>query len=361
LISHRESAFFSTFTLMKITAKQLSDLLNGTIEGDPDITVFGPSKIEEGKEGTISFLSNLQYEAYAYTTKASILLVSNDFELKSPISATLIRVEDVYACVAKLLAQFGEIEQTMKGVDDQAFIDPEATLGKGVVVGKFTLVNKNAKVGEGTVLYPQVFVDENVKIGKGCILYPGVKIYRDCEIGDHCILHANVVVGSDGFGFAPQDDGTYKKIPQIGNVIIEDQVEIGANTVIDRATMGSTLIKSGVKLDNLIQIAHNVEVGENTAIAAQAGIAGSTKIGKNCLIGGQAGFVGHITIADGTKVQAQSGINKAIKKEGTALYGSPAMPYTDYLRSYAVFRRLPDLSRQIEELKKEIAKLKEKE
>jgi UDP-3-O-[3-hydroxymyristoyl] glucosamine N-acyltransferase len=344
---------------MEITAKQLSDILNGTVEGDPNTIVSGPSKIEEGKKGTISFLANLKYESFAYTTESSILLVSNDFKPKEQVSATLIRVEDVYACVAMLLEQFGSVDQTMKGVDDQAFIDAEAKLGKAVIVGKFTIVNKNAEVGEETVLYPQVFIDENVKIGKGCILYPGVKIYRDCEIGDHCILHANVVVGSDGFGFAPQEDGAYKKIPQIGNVIIESQVEIGANTVIDRATMGSTIIKSGVKLDNLIQIAHNVEVGKNTAIAAQAGIAGSTKIGKNCLIGGQAGIVGHVTIADGTKVQAQSGINKPVKEEGTAVYGSPAMPYTDYLRSYAVFRKLPDLSRQLTELKKEIDKLKE--
>lgn len=346
---------------MKITAQQLSDLLKGTIEGDPQVEVYGPSKIEEGKPGTISFLSNPKYESYAYTTESSILLVAKDFKPNQAIKATLIRVEDVYASVAVLLDQFGQISHGQKGIDENAFVDPSAKIGEDTIVGKFTIIYKNASLGTGSVLYPQVFIDENVKIGKNCILYPGVKVYRDCEIGDNCILHANVVIGSDGFGFAPQEDGTFKKVPQIGNVIIEDRVEIGANTVIDRATMGSTVIKSGAKLDNLIQIAHNVQVGENTAIAAQAGIAGSTKIGKNCLIGGQAGFVGHITIADGTKVQAQSGINKPIKEEGTAIYGSPAMPYTDYLRSYAVFRRLPDLSRQISDLKKEIKALKEEE
>ncbi len=344
---------------MKITAKELSQLLNGTVEGNPDVEVFGPSKIEEGKPGTISFLSNRKYESYAYTTASSILLVAKNFKPSQPINATLIRVEDVYASVAVLLEQFGQVVPAQKGVDEQAFVNSSATLAEDVSIGKFTIVSNNATIDTGSILYPQVFIDENVKIGKNCILYPGVKVYRDCEIGDDCILHANVVIGSDGFGFAPQEDGTFKKVPQIGNVIIENQVEIGANTVIDRATMGSTVIKAGAKLDNLIQIAHNVEVGENTAIAAQAGIAGSTKIGKNCLIGGQAGFVGHITIADGTKVQAQSGINKAIKEEGTAIYGSPAMPYTDYLRSYAVFRRLPDLSRQISDLKKEIEKLKD--
>ena len=355
------SPFFPTFAPMKISAKQLSEILHGTIEGDPDVIVFAPSKIEEGKEGTFSFLSNKKYEPYVYTTKSSILLVSKDFEPAEPIGATLIRVENVYASMAILLERFGAINQVLKGIDEQASVDSTAELETEVGIGKFTIVSKNVKIGARSILYPQVFIGENVRIGKGCVLYPGVKVYRDCQIGDHCILHANVVVGSDGFGFSPQEDGTYKKIPQIGNVIIEDQVEIGANTVIDRATMGSTVIKTGVKLDNLIQIAHNVEIGENTAIAAQAGIAGSTKIGKNCLIGGQAGFVGHITIADKTKVQAQSGINKPIKEEGTALYGSPALPYTDYLRSYAVFRTLPDLSRQIVALKKEIEKLKNEE
>ncbi len=343
---------------MKVTAKELCKLLNGSIVGNPDIEVFGPSKIEHGKEGTISFLSNPKYESYAYTTKSSILLVSRDFEPSQTIPATLIRVDDVYNSVAKLLDHFGAVDSSIIGVDKQAFVDPEANLGNGVAIGKFTVISENVEIGENSILYPQAFIDKNVKIGRNCILYPGVKIYRDCIVGDDCILHANVVIGSDGFGFAPQEDKSYKKIPQIGNVIIENQVEIGANTVIDRATMGSTVIKEGVKLDNLIQVAHNVEIGAHTAIAAQAGIAGSTKIGTNCLIGGQAGFVGHIEIANGTKVQAQSGINKSIKEEDTAIYGSPALAYSDYLRSYAVFRKLPDLSRQIADLKKELEKLK---
>lgn len=346
---------------MKITAKLLSELLNGSIEGDPEVSVYGPSKIEEGKEGTISFLSNPKYETYAYSTESSILLVSKEFKAQQSIRATLIRVDDVYASVAKLLEYFNKKTRTWKGIDQQAFVDSEAEIGADVSIGKFSVVSKHAKVGKGSIIYPQVFIDENVVIGENCVLYPGTKIYRDTQVGDACILHANVVVGSDGFGFAPQKDGSFKKVPQIGKVIIEDEVEIGANTVIDRATMGATVIKKGAKLDNLIQIAHNVEVGENTVIAAQAGVAGSTKIGKNCMIGGQAGFVGHIEIANGTKVQAQSGINKPIKEENTAIYGSPALPYNDYLRSYAVFRRLPELSRQIAALKKEIAMLKNKE
>lgn len=343
---------------MKVTARTLSELLNGTIEGNPEVEVSGPSKIEEGKEGTISFLSNPKYEVYAYSTKSSILLVSKDFKPSQKIEATLIRVEDVYASVALLLDQFGQKTPGFEGVDEQSFVDASAVIGANVAVGKFSIIGKNATIGADTIIYPQVFIDEGVKIGKGSILYPGVKIYRDCELGDACILHANVVIGSDGFGFAPQADGSFKKVPQIGKVIIEDNVEIGANTVIDRATMGATVIKTGAKLDNLIQIAHNVEIGEHTAIAAQAGVAGSTKIGKNCLIGGQAGFVGHIEIADGTKVQAQSGINKPVKQENTAIYGSPAMPYNNYLRSYAVFRRLPDLSRELADLKKELQALK---
>jgi UDP-3-O-[3-hydroxymyristoyl] glucosamine N-acyltransferase len=343
---------------MQISAKALAEILQGTIEGDPDVVVEGPSKIEEGKVGTISFLANPKYEQYAYSTQSSILLVAKDFVPKAPVNATLIRVEDVYASVAALLKQFGEQAVSIEGVDEWAFVDSTVSMGAEVAVGKFSIIAKGAKIGKGTIIYPQVYIAEGVEVGANCVLYPGVKIYRSCQIGDNCILHANVVIGSDGFGFAPKSDGGFDKIPQLGNVIIESNVEIGANTVIDRATMGSTLIKEGVKLDNLIQIAHNVEIGEDTAIAAQAGIAGSTKIGKNCLIGGQAGFVGHIQIADGTKVQAQSGINKSIKKENSAIYGSPALPYNDYLRSYAVFRNLPDLSRQIKALQEEIKRLK---
>lgn len=347
---------------MEITAAALSEMLDGTIEGNPEITVSAPSKIEEGKPGTISFLANPKYEAYAYTTQASILLVSRDFKPAKPIAATLIRVDNVYASITHLLEQFGQLKAPTSGVASETAIADSAKIGEEVSIGMFTVIQDDACIGDETVIFPQVFIGKGAKIGKNVILYPGVRIYHGCEVGDNCILHANVVIGSDGFGFLPDEKtGKFKKIPQIGNVIVENDVEIGSNTVIDRATMGSTVIKAGVKLDNLIQIAHNVEVGENTAIAAQAGIAGSTKIGKNCLIGGQSGFVGHITVADRSRVQAQSGVAGSIKEPGTAVYGTPALSYSDYLRSYAVFKQLPDLNREIRELRKEIERLKAKE
>ncbi len=342
---------------MQISAKELGLLLNGIVEGDADVKITGPSKIEEGKEGTISFLANPKYEQYAYTTNSSILLVSNDFKPEKPIKPTLIRVENVYVSMAQLLEKFGENVPQVEGVSEESFIHEEALIGENVSVGRFSVIEKGAKVGTGSIIYPQVFIGENAVIGENVILYPGVKIYHACKIGDNCIFHANVVIGSDGFGFAPQSDGTYKKIPQLGNVIIEDNVEIGANTVIDRATMGSTIIRQGAKLDNLIQVAHNVEIGASSVIAAQAGIAGSTKIGKNALIGGQAGIIGHIELAEGTKVQAQSGINKSIKKTGSSVYGSPALEYNNYLRSYAIFRRLPELQQKINELEKQLSEL----
>ena len=343
---------------MQISATELSQLLEGTVEGDPTVTVSAPSKIEEGTPGTISFLANPKYESYAYQTQASILLVSKDFQPSHPITATLIRVENVYAAITFLLEKFSQEHQPNAGVATQTAIHDEVKLGKNTSVGIYSVIESGATIGADTIIYPQVYIGKNVKIGKNVVLYPGVKIYHDCEIGDHCILHANVIIGSDGFGFLPDKDGNFKKIPQIGNVVLENKVEIGANTVIDRATMGSTVLKAGVKLDNLIQVAHNVEIGENTAIAAQAGIAGSTKIGKNCLIGGQAGFVGHIKIADGSKVQAQSGVAASIKESGKAVYGSPALPYADYLKAYAVFKQLPSINRQIRALEKEIVQLK---
>ncbi len=341
---------------MQISAKELCVLLKGSLEGDPDVKVSAPSKIEEGKEGTISFLANPKYEEYAYTTQASILLVSRDFQPSQPLSATLIRVDDVYASLAFLLDQFGQQEAQPSGIAPQAFVHDKAEVGEGVAIGNFTVVEAGSRIGANCTLYPQVFLGENVELGENVTLYPGVKIYRDCKVGDNCILHANVVVGCDGFGFAPQEDRSYRKIAQIGNVIIEADVEVGSNTVIDRATMGSTIIRRGVKLDNLIQIAHNVEIGAHTAIAAQAGIAGSTHIGEHCMIGGQAGFVGHIKVADGTKVQAQSGVAAAVKSENTALYGSPAIDYADYLRSYAVFKQLPALYKRINELERKLKK-----
>ena len=286
---------------MEITAKEICVLLNGTLEGQADVVVKGPSKIEEAIAGTISFIARANYEPYAYTTKASVLLVSKDFQPTQTVYATLIRVDDVYASLAKLLDHYSGMNKPAAGVSQQAAVHASAQLGAGVSVGVFSIVEESAVVGDNCVIYPQVYIGKGVQIGNDVTLYPGVKIYHGCEIGHRNILHANVIIGSDGFGFAPQADGSFQKIPQIGNVVLEEDVEIGSNTVIDRATMGSTLIRKGVKLDNLIQIAHNVEVGENTVIAAQAGIAGSTQIGKNCQIGGQVGFVGHIKVADGTK------------------------------------------------------------
>jgi len=343
---------------MQISAAELSQILNGTVEGDPNTIVTGPSRIEEGTKGTISFLANPKYEPYVYQTNASILLVDHHFKPAQPIQATLIRVENVYASVALLLERFNPESTSPSGVATETAIHPTVKVGAQSAVGIYSVIEEGAVIGDNVTVHPQVFIGKQVKIGNNVVLYPGVKIYHGCQIGDNCVLHANVVIGADGFGFSPDETGKFKKIPQIGNVILERDVEIGANTVIDRATMGSTILRAGVKLDNLIQIAHNVEIGENTAIAAQAGIAGSTKIGKNCLIGGQAGFVGHIKVADGSKIQAQSGVASPIKQPGTAVYGSPALPYTDYLKAYAVFKQLPDLNRQIRALQKEIDRLK---
>ncbi len=343
---------------MRISAQELAQMLNGTIEGNPDITISQPSKIEEGGEGTISFLANAKYEHYAYTTTASILLVSKDFQASKPIAATLIRVEDVYSSIGFLLNKFGaQQNQVDREISPQASIHAEAKIGKEVAIGPFVVIQKGAQIADGVILHPQVFIGKNVVIKENTIVYPGAKIHRGSQIGAHCIIHANAVIGSDGFGFAPQQDGTYKKIAQLGNVVLEDQVDIGANTVIDRATMGLTIIRKGVKLDNLIQIAHNVDIGENTVIAAQAGIAGSTEIGQDCQIGGQAGFVGHIKVANGTKVQAQSGVAAGIEKENTAIYGSPALPYSNYLKSYALFKNFPEWSRQIRQMAKRIKEL----
>lgn len=343
---------------MQITAQQINDLLQGTLEGDTKTIVRRPAKIEEAQPGDICFIANSKYEHYAYTTKASVLLVSRDFQPEQPIKATLIRVDDVYSSVSLLLEKFGHQIRQHTGVDKQAFVHEKATLHDGVSVGAFSYISEGADIGKNTTIYPQVFIGKQVSVGQNVILYPGVRIYADCVIGDNTIIHSNTIIGSDGFGFAPQEDGTFKKIPQIGNVIVGRKVEIGANTVVDRATMGSTVIRDGVKLDNLIQIAHNVEIGENTVIAAQAGIAGSTKMGKNCMIGGQTGFVGHITVADGSKVQAQSGVARSLKKPNAAWHGSPAFDYAQFMRSQVVFKNLPDLAKKVNELEKMIAELK---
>ncbi|MDX1940762.1 MAG: UDP-3-O-(3-hydroxymyristoyl)glucosamine N-acyltransferase [Saprospiraceae bacterium] len=339
---------------MQLSASEIAQLLNGSVEGDPQVKVSRPSKIDEGGIGTITFLANNKYEEFAYTTTASVLLVSREFVPKQQISATLIRVENVYNSISFLLEKFGNQAVINTGISSQAFIHPNAKLGQDVSVEMFSVIEEGATIGEGSRILAQVYIGRNVVLGKNVLIYPGVKIMYDCKIGDNCIIHSNVVIGGDGFGFAPQADGAYKKVPQTGNVVIENNVEIGAGTTIDRATMGSTIIRSGVKLDNLIQIAHNVEVGENTVIAAQAGIAGSTKIGKNCRIGGQVGFAGHIIIADGTQIQAQSGIASSIEEPNTALFGSPAIGYKDYIRSYAVFKKLPELYKLLSELEKQV-------
>lgn len=340
---------------MQLSARELAEFLDGTVEGDPEVKVSRPSRIEEGGAGTISFLGNSKYEEYAYTTTASILLVSQSFEPRQAVSATLLRVEDVYGAVARLLERFGSDNHEPAIVSELAFIHPDATLGDNIAVGPFSVVEAGTRIGNGCRIKAQVFIGKRVKLGENVTLYPGARILDDCEIGNNCIIHSNVVIGSDGFGFAPQEDGTYKKIAHVGRVVVEDNVEIGANTAIDRATMGATYIRKGVKLDNLIQVGHNVDIGENTVIAAQSGIAGSTRIGKSCRIGGQVGFVGHIEIAAGTQIQAQSGIASPIKKPGQAFFGSPAIDYKNYIRSYAVFKKLPELYKKIQELERQIS------
>ncbi|MCB0598260.1 MAG: UDP-3-O-(3-hydroxymyristoyl)glucosamine N-acyltransferase [Lewinellaceae bacterium] len=339
---------------MQLSARELANFLDGIVEGDPEVKVNRPSRIEDGGEGTISFLGNPRYEEYAYTTTASILLVSRSFEARQPVSATLVRVEDVYGAVAKLLEKFGSDNHEPAVISDQAFIDGTATLGDNVAVGPFTVVEAGASIGKGCRIKAQVFIGKGVKLGENVTVYPGARILDNCEIGNNCIIHSNVVIGSDGFGFALQEDGSYNKIAHVGQVVVEDQVEIGANTTIDRATMGATRIRKGVKLDNLIQVGHNVDIGENTVIAAQSGVAGSTKIGKSCRIGGQVGFVGHIEIADGTQIQAQSGIAAPIEKPNQAFFGSPAIDYKNYIRSYAVFKQLPELYKKIRELERQL-------
>ncbi|MDD4922566.1 MAG: UDP-3-O-(3-hydroxymyristoyl)glucosamine N-acyltransferase [Bacteroidales bacterium] len=343
---------------MEITAKQLASYLSGEIEGDPDVSVNTISKIEEGLPGTLTFLANPKYAPYIYTTKASIVLVNKDFTPEQPIEATLIRVENAYQCLAQLLTLVDQAKGKKTGIGSVVSIDSTATLGENIYIGNFACVGKKSQIGNDTQIYPHVFIGDGVKVGSNCILYPGVKIYDECVIGNNCILQAGAIIGGDGFGFAPKGTGDYQKIPQIGNVIIEDDVEIGANTTVDRATMGSTIVHRGVKLDNMIQVAHNVEIGENTVIAAQTGISGSTKLGRNCMIGGQVGFAGHIHIADGIQIAAQSGISNNLTDNTTPYMGYPAMPAKQYARAYVVYKKLPDLAAEVSRLGKEIEELK---
>jgi UDP-3-O-[3-hydroxymyristoyl] glucosamine N-acyltransferase len=335
-----------------IKASQIADIIKGTIEGNPDVKVNYVSKIEDGKEGTITFLANPKYTPYIYATKASIVIVGSGFKPEKEIKSTLIRVADPYQAFAQLLDFYNQIKLRKTGISKHAFIPESATIGKDAYIGEFVVIGEKAVIGNNVKIYPQVYIGDNVKIGDNTTLFPGVKVYSDNLIGNHCIIHAGVVIGSDGFGFAPQTDTNYNKVAQIGNVVIEDHVEIGANTAIDRATLGSTIIRKGVKLDNLIQVAHNVEIGEHTVISAQTGISGSTKIGKFCMIGGQVGFINHITIADEVKIAAQSGVGKSITKKGEIVQGSPAFEIAQYRKSYVYFRKLTEIKDQLDRLTK---------
>lgn len=343
---------------MEFTATQIATFLSGTIEGNPDVKVYNVAKIEEGAPGMLSFLANPKYSQYLYTTQSSIVLINNDFELQDKVSATLIRVPNAYDAFAQLLGLYQQFMQSKSGVSSLSFISKDATYGEDVYIGEFAFIGERAKIGNRVKIYPQVYIGDDVVIGDDTVIYAGAKLYAQSVVGQSCILHSGCVIGADGFGFAPQEDGTYKKIPQIGNVVLGNNVEIGANTCIDCATMGSTRINDGVKLDNLIQIAHNVELGKNTAIAAQTGVSGSTKIGSNCVIAGQVGFVGHIHIADGTKIGAQSGILGNVKRNGEELMGSPAFNIKDYLKSSVHIKNLDKLVKRVEALEKQ---LKEKQ
>lgn len=346
---------------MQFTAAQIAMMINGKVEGNADMAVASFGKIEEAQIGQLAFLANPKYEEFLYTTKASIIIINDAQELKQPIDATLIKVPDAYTAFATLLDKYQQImRQQLTGIQQPVYMAATAKVGENVFIGAFAYLGERVIVADGAKIYPNVFLGDNVRIGKNTIIHPGVKIYHDCVIGENVSIHAGTVIGSDGFGFAPQADGTLKKVPQIGNVIIEDGVEIGANATIDRATIGSTLIKSGAKLDNLLQIAHNVEVGNNSVIAAQAGISGSTKIGNYVMIGGQVGIVGHIKIADGTKINAQSGVSKSIKNPNSAVTGSPAFDYTAALRSQVASRNLPALEKRVLELEKLLKELMEK-
>ncbi len=346
---------------MEFSAEQIAAILNGEISGNSSVVVTELAKIEEGKEGSLSFLSNPKYEEYIYSTKSSICIVNNTFNPTKPLptSLTLIKVENAYSCFAQLLQLYENLSKPKPCREQPSFVDESAVIGEDLYLGAFAYIGKNAKIGTQVSIYPNVFLGDNVSIGSNTIIYPGVTIYHDCVVGENCIIHAGTVIGSDGFGFVPNQDGIFQKIPQIGNVIIGNNVEIGSNCSVDRATMGSTIIKDGVKIDNLCQIAHNVEIGENSALAAHAAIAGSTKIGKRVMIGGQVGINGHISIANDTKIAAQSGVAKTIK-EAEILMGSPAIPLGDFKKSTVGFRKLPYILNKLAEIEKEVKNLDSK-
>lgn len=340
---------------MKFLAKEIAALVGGKVEGNPDAAVSKLAKIEEGVEGSISFLSNPAYAQYVYSTKASIVIVNSDFTAEQALNPalTLIRVSDARAAFAKLLGAYNQFRLNKTGIDQLAFVSPSAKIGKNVYIGAFAFIGDNAVVGDNTKIYPHCYFGDNSKAGNNSVFYSGVKVYHDCVVGNDCILQAGAIIGGDGFGFQPNSENNYQKVPHIGNVIVEDHVEIGANTTVDRATLGSTIIRKGVKLDNLIQVAHNVEIGENTVIASQTGIAGSTKIGRDCMIGGQVGIIGHLSIGNRVKIAAQSGVGNNVADD-EIIQGSPAFGIGDYKRSYVVFRSLPALHSKVKDLEKKL-------
>jgi UDP-3-O-[3-hydroxymyristoyl] glucosamine N-acyltransferase len=337
---------------MEFTAQQISEIIHGVVEGDPKAKVRDVSKIEEGKPETLTFLSNPKYAPFIYTTEASVVIVNKSFVAEKPINTTLIRVDDAYQALAQLLQMYQASLPKKTGIEQPSFIDTSASLGDFVYVGAFSYVGEKVKIGNNVQIFPQVYIGDGVVIGDNTIIYPGAKVYKGCRIGSGCVIHSGAVIGSDGFGFAPKPDGTFEKIPQVGIAVLEDNVEVGSNTTIDRATMGETIIRKGTKLDNLIMVAHNVEIGENSVLAAQTGIAGSTKIGKNVMFGGQVGISGHLKIADGVKLAAQTGVSKSITKVGAVQMGAPAFEAMQYNKAYVVFRNLPDLKNRLEALEK---------
>ena len=348
------------FTYMEFTAQQIAEYLQGEVFGDPTVKVNDFSKIEEGKEGTLSFLSNPKYSHYIYDSEASIILINRDFIPEREVKATLIRVDNAYESLAKLLILTEEYKTQKNGISSLAHIANSAKIGSNVYIAPFVVIEDDAEIGDNVVIEASGFIGRNVKIGDNTQFHANVKVEKDCVVGKNCIFHCGVVIGSDGFGFAPTEDGSYLKIPQIGNVVIEDDVEIGANSTIDRATMGSTFIHKGVKIDNLVQIAHNVEIGENTVIASQSGVAGSTKVGKHCVLAGQVGLSGHIEIADGCIFGAQTGVANSVKKPNSILQGYPAVPVELFRRSSVVYKNLPDLQKTVYEIQKQVKELQEK-
>jgi len=344
---------------MKFTANQIAEILEGEIDGNENVEVYKLSKIEEGEEGSLTFLSNPKYTQFIYSTKASIAIVNKSFILENKIDTTLIKVDDAYKAFSKLLAFYDEVKSNKVGIESPAYISETAKLGENIYLGAFAYIGNNVEIGDNVKIYPNAYIGDNTKIGDNSTIFAGAKIYSETIIGENCSIHSGAIIGADGFGFAPNEEGVFSKIPQIGNVIIEDFVDVGAATTIDRATLGSTVIRKGVKLDNQIQVAHNVEIGVNTVIAAQTGIAGSTKIGENCMIGGQAGIAGHLTIGNNVRMQAKTGVSKNIK-DNEIIQGTPAFGYSDYNKSYVYFKKLPELAGIINSLQKEIKALKEK-